>query len=407
MNSKSRKVNLRMNMGDIGNTAQDVVKQGTDIVEGAMGQVGGFQDQVNDTVTQITKPITQTANDVIRGLTKDDFDIFEGDKTSIARLFTEALGSVQRLTVAANIAITKLLSLDPKSQKNLVQVSQRGDELCKGMKGKLRMSIMLPNLQSPWGFQRWFDACIEGQTAQKVIAAVTKNPLDPITKFAECAVSEDLLKPLDSLIVDTKNSIGTAIGSLGTITDVVGTVRNGVQNMLDGINRFGAGSYTINPLAADTLTCFQYKMNDKKYPVVGFNEIMGDLASVDFITGRHDMKVRDVENEGLAQPSAQPTGVNQLMQGITSMVSSFIPGGNKQPEPEEAPAEFIPEEEGTPAEEMPYTAENLRASLRKLKKRELDEEEDAPIQAARNPRKKKTTPRTFARASSRDSCPLL
>lgn len=290
MSTKIKKVRVGMDVGQAAKQVGDVAQQGLKAVTDVTDQAGKVQEGIDSAISSIVNPIASMGNDAIKGLTGQT--LFETDPTGVAEFITESLGTVQKVVLVTQMTLKQLVGLNNDVQKNLIKVSDSGDKFCDSLGGKLKMSIQLPNLQPPHGWTRWFDACIEAETAKKVIESMAKNPMEPIAKFAECAISEDLIKPIDNVIVDIKDAIANVVSSVGNVGDIQKVAMNTIQMVTDGLENFLAGSYTINPLNLDTISCFQNKMSGLEYKTTGFDTIVKNLTDIGFITGQ---KIRKPE----------------------------------------------------------------------------------------------------------------
>jgi hypothetical protein len=252
--------------------------------ESIVDQTGIVQDQMDSMISAAINPVFETVNKLAAPVMAGE-KLLETDRyQSLTELFTETfylLGGVLR---SANSAVQSLVGLDPKVQKDLIKLSNKGDEVCDKV-GGMKLMFHMPNLVYPWGMTRAFDACLEAKTAERVIQKMTTKPLEPMLSFVDCALSENVLKPIDHGVVDIKNAIATGIKAGLNLGDVLGNVKNGAQMVVDSLEKGVAGSYVITP-NPDTFSCFQSRMNDVEYNTVGIDRILKDIVDMQFIGGK-------------------------------------------------------------------------------------------------------------------------
>lgn len=245
-------------------------------LDSALDTAGEIQDIVNAPVSTVVNGITRSFNKATQILGSEP--LLEDDPTGPVEAVTEGLNIAGDSLRAINANLQELVGLDPRVAKELIKLGEAGDRVCDQSKGDIRMTIEFP------GFNRQFNACIDMKTARNLANQIVTEPVKPLINFAECALSESILKPVDHVVRDVKNGFADLIRAIINPAQLVPNIRNGAQNVIDAVQKGFAGSYLITP-SPDSLVCFQAKTNDVDYKTVNVNDVFQGLMSLEWITG--------------------------------------------------------------------------------------------------------------------------
>jgi hypothetical protein len=137
---------------------------------------------------------------------------------------------------------------------------------------------------------RQFNGCVSTKVASTLMKQTLKEPLKPIQNFAECALSETILKPVDNGIRDIKNAIADVV-DIGknpgkAAGDPLGLFKKGISTVSSTLHKGLAGTYLMLP-NFDSIECFQAKTMgvQPQKEIVDINWIIGGLTDMKFLNG--------------------------------------------------------------------------------------------------------------------------
>lgn len=261
-------------------TAEETTEAIAEPINQGLDMLGEAQETVNQPVSNVVNGITRMINSAASVL--GDQELLEKDPTGPIEVLSESFTIIGDMIRAIDANAHDFLGLDSRVPKALIKLGEKGDEVCDNSKGDIRMTIEYP------GFARQFNACIDMKTARNLAKQLGNVPVKPIENFANCALSEVIMKPIDHNIRDIKNNIADIVTAVKKPEDVVGNIRTAATDISEVLHKGVAGSYLLfDPYDyGDALTCFQAKTNGVPFETVGFSELGEGIVSMKFIGGQ-------------------------------------------------------------------------------------------------------------------------
>jgi len=268
-------------------TLQSTVQNVLDPVYKTIDSLGKTQESMIQPISGVVTNVTKLANGMLSFLGNEK--IFEDDDvSSIAELVTDnVLGAAGHAVQAMDANIHSMIGIADadNTPKQLIKLQEKGDAACDKSKGNLRMMIEMP------GIARKYTVCLDSRTAKNVVQQIAQDPMKPVTNFANCLLSEEILKPLDHGIRDAKNIVADLVYLSQKPSDYTKNLQNAFNNISKIVHKGLAGEYfMLDPKAlVDTKNCFQIKTNNDTgldYKIVDVPHFLESIVSTEFIAGK-------------------------------------------------------------------------------------------------------------------------